>query len=766
MVFHLGCDCHDTPAVRSARLQHEVDGTMALPRPQSACQLGTHRLPFRAPWTAAFVLLSVISLCRPSAAQPSSRRPPRWALGGATALPEGMGEISGPGGGRSWLRERVGVQRAATLLVAPSLEARVRGIERLGADGSEEAIEALVEAMAPGSAVRANPKTLLLAVRAAAPHASEDEVRSVLVSVLSSVSAGTPETALDGLVRMTAALALAKADTKETLIPLVTAIISGGRMGKMAGQALLAYPPASLEALIHGYKKGMSPAVAAVLGELGDPRAIGVLRYQLKHKSFDLRAAAAVALAKLGDETAARKARKWLEGDKGVSLRLAAVEALLLLDTQDAPAAIAELLGDAKTRAEGLRFAEQSLSPALVPTLAAVVDAPVTPSEKARAAAIIGQIGGARSVAVLKKLLAEPELATTAAFGLAGASGSEGRAVLERALVSASPGAARRLVLRAALVRHLRLGDSIHGLAAGLTTSLAAKDPADRAVGSFGLALLGERSVATLMGSRHPEVRHAAARAALALGAPSLAALGDALAAGSSASDAAPLQGGTGDEPSLEAAAASLALLVGAPRVSTTRLARWAELGGPVAPLAAYRLAVRDSKLARGRLKRLLSGTDPVVRLHVLLGLATSPEKDAVSLLTAAYRFEPDPVVRRTILRALSVRPEKLRLATLRSARDLDPDPAARALGRAALAGRSFRLALPPDGTEVAWVALRANSEAQKSRVISRLTQVQRADGLALPVVAAPDGVLILPGLSNLGSVSVRLAPQAEPGQP
>jgi len=766
MVLQHWFDCHDTQGWQSARLQHEVDATMALPRLPAACQSGHPRPWRRGFWGAALVLALVSSLAQPGAAQPSSRRPPRISLSGAAALAEEMAGGMGEAAGRPWLRERLGVPRATELLVAPSLEDRARGIERLGADGSEEALEALVEAMAPGSAVRANPKTLLLAVRAAAPHAAEDEVRSVLVSVLSSVRAGSPETALDALVRMTAALALAKAGTKETLTPLVTAVISGGRMGDMARQALLAYPPASLETLIHGFKKGLSPNVVELLGDLGDPRAIGVLRYQLKHKSFDLRAAAAVALAKLGDETAAIKARKWLEGNKGLSMRQAAVEALMVLDAQDAPAAIAKLLGDAKTRAHGLGLAERALSPALVPTLVAVVEAPVTQAEKARAASIIGQIGGARSVAALKQLLAAPELATTAAFGLAVASGGEARALLERALVSSKPGPARRLVLRAGLVRFVRLGERLAGLGDALAAALAAKDPADRAVGSFGLALLGERTVASLMASQHPEIRHAAARAALVLGPSAMAALDDALAAGAATADAAPLSGGTGDEPTDEAVVASLALLVGAPRVSTTRLARWAELGGPLAPMAAYRLAVRDSKLARSRLRRLLAGTDPVVRLHALLGLAASPEKDAVSLLTGAYRFEADPQVRRAILRALSVRSEKHREATLALARDLDPDGTARALGRAALAGRQFRLELPPNGRQVAWVALRANSEQQKNRVVSRLAQIQRADGLTLPLAAAPDGVLIVPGLSDLGSLSVRLAPASEPGQP
>ncbi len=120
----------------------------------------------------------------------------------------------------------------------------------------------------------------------------------------------------------------------------------------------------------------------------------------------------------------------------------------------------------------------------------------------------------------------------------------------------------------------------------------------------------------------------------------------------------------------------------------TSTLAAWAESGGPLAPLAARALPARDDDVTRGRIERLLKGSDPVVRAHVALGLGKDPEKDAVSLLASAYRFEDDAQVRASIVRALAQRKEVQRTETLEIARALDADDGVRALARAALAGK------------------------------------------------------------------------------
>jgi hypothetical protein len=309
--------------------------------------------------------------------------------------------------------------------------------------------------------------------------------------------------------------------------------------------------------------------------------------------------------------------------------------------------------------------------------------------------------------------------------------------------------------LRAGVVRYLALGETLPGLSAGLEQALAGDEPADRAVGAFGLAVLGQRTLAELFESDRPEVVAAASRAALARGEPELGVLRRRLLA---AADADP------SSPAAVQAAPALLWPGGDDGVATSQLARWAEQGGPLAALASLRLAERDSRLYRSRLERLLQGTDPSVRLHVALGLGTSPEPDAVSLLIGAYRFEAEPLVRRAIIRALSLRPERRRRATLELARDFDPDDAVRALARSALAGRTLAAPSPPAGKEVLWLSLRANSAATAARLSGRVAEVLRSDGLSLPFVVGPDGTSLLPGLGALGEVSVRLAPQGRPG--
>jgi hypothetical protein len=197
--------------------------------------------------------------------------------------------------------------------------------------------------------------------------------------------------------------------------------------------------------------------------------------------------------------------------------------------------------------------------------------------------------------------------------------------------------------------------------------------------------------------------------------------------------------------------------------LSTETLGRLAEEGGPLAPLAARALPTRDGEAVRSQIKRLLEGTDPVIRAHIAFGLANDPEPDAVSLLVEAYRFEEDASVRRAVIRALSARKEKQRIATLTMARDLDPDDGVRALAKAALDGRSLLPpATDPAGT-VLWVSLVANAPGELDAISGRAARFVRADGLAVPVVSDPDGVLIIPGMPE-GRAGLTLAPEAISG--
>jgi hypothetical protein len=182
--------------------------------------------------------------------------------------------------------------------------------------------------------------------------------------------------------------------------------------------------------------------------------------------------------------------------------------------------------------------------------------------------------------------------------------------------------------------------------------------------------------------------------------------------------------------------------------------------------LAARLLPERDNPDLRKRIKLLLDGSDPVVRAHLAAGLARDPEPDAVTLLVNAYRYEEDALVRRAIVRALSRRPEVQRKATLALARDLDPDEGVRSLARAAESGRALDVdafsasAAGAPRSSVAWISFVPN-DAKPAAVSHAAARVLRPDGLAIPVVADPDGVLIVPGLPPGASA---LAPAPGPG--
>jgi hypothetical protein len=395
-------------------------------------------------------------------------------------------------------------------------------------------------------------------------------------------------------------------------------------------------------------------------------------------------------------------------------------------------------------------------------------------------------------VGQLVQLLDRPELALAVAFALATAPGPAARAALEQGLAGdkAKAGDLRRLLVRAGVVRALVLDDAPSGLVERLRALAKEAAPADRAAAAFGLVALGVRSLQEVLDAACPKgdvsacdaVVAAAARGALALpdGASSLEPLFPLLARAAAAAD--PRLGAWAHEAGARppsGSADAIAVAVGAALLAhpdggslpTSVLAAWAEAGGPLSPLCARALPARDDEALRGRIKRLLEGTDPVVRAHVALGLARDPEPSAVSLLTSAYRFEEDAGVRRAVVRALSRRTEVQRTATLALARDLDPDDEVRSLARAALEGRALEPGLRPAvGAEprraVAWIAIQPNEgrPAAKDAPL-RTARLLRSDGLAVPAVADPDGALLIPGMPA-GPASLMLGRLADAPKP
>jgi HEAT repeat protein len=660
------------------------------------------------------------------------------------------------------LRGLLGVPVAERLLASDSAEDRLRGVARLGAIGTPEAIDALVDTLEQSSIVARDPRARLEAVRILAAHADREAVRPLLIRELSDIgpegrSATTP---LGTLTRAAAALALARVEDKKARAALVGAVLQGGPAGDTAARALVAHPPTSLSALLEGRRK-LDPALATLLGELGDPRAMAKLRAALTETDQATLVAAALALASLGDAMPLGLARTWAKA-QDVRLRRAGTEVLVRLGAKEAPEAITRLLGADATRLDGLRIALVAPSPALAMPIASSLGS-LPAEEQGKAVAAIGRAGGMDAVNVLLGLLAKPDLATGAAFALATMPGKDARTALEMALGSDSTkkGAPRRLIVRAAIVRALALADEPRGLGDALASMADEKDPSDRAVSAFGRVATGRTRVqdavegACASGKRCDlPLIAAVARASLARGPEGPAELASVL-----------VKVGEGAEPSAVAVAAGVVLLAD-PRgagLPTALLARWAEGGGPLGPLAASALPSRDDEAVRGRIKRLLEGTDPVIRAHTALGLGIDPEPDAVTLLASAYRFEEDASVRRAIVRALSQRKEMQRKAPLLTARNLDPDDGVRALARAALTGRVLAPLATTSGGSVAWVSLVANDANAMGTIAGRAARIVRSDGLCVPVVADPDGVLLVPGLPAGPSV-LALAPEAVSG--
>jgi cellulose synthase operon protein C len=715
------------------------------------------------------------------------------ALSSAPAAAQPRPQVAGPHVSvrdSSALRAQLGIPVAQRLLTSDDFATRIRGIERFGAIGTTEAIDALVDAMDQSSVAVRDPRARLTAVRVLAEEVKRDNVRQVLLREVTDTSGSDGRggvSSIAGVLRATAALALARSGDKKALGGLAGLLLQPGPTGEAALHALRVYPPASLDSFLEGHKR-LTPALATFLGELGDLRALDRLRAMIQEGDPAGKAAAAIALAKLGDEAALPVAREWLKKGEPRQRR-AAAEVLVYLDAPEAAEAVTALLANDASRDDGLRLALLAPAPALAAPLAKALP-DLAPELRGRAIAAIGRAGGAGGVAALAPLLDRSDTALPAAFALATMPGDDARAAIEKAIGSARSGDARRLLLRAGTVRALVLDDAPSGLKDGLRALFKETSPADRAAGAFGLVALGMMSLGDALdasckggkgdaGLACDVTAVAAARGALALpdGASSLEPLMPLLKRAAALSDPRALSAPTPDAsgPLREALTVAVgAALLAHPdggELSTSVLAAWAEAGGPLAPLAARALPSRDDEAIHGRIKRLLEGSDPVVRAHVALGLGRDPEASAVSLLTSAYRFEEDAGVRRAVVRALSRRTEVQRTATLVLARDLDPDEEVRWLARAALEGRDLDLSIRPAlGVEprrsVAWVAIQSNEgPAPGGDAPLRTARLQRADGLVVPAVADPDGVLLVPGLPA-GPASLLLGRAPEPARP
>jgi HEAT repeat protein len=663
-----------------------------------------------------------------------------------------------PRGHFAALNELFGVPVAVRLTQSDDAATRLRGIERLATIGTPEAVDAMVEQIEQGSPAARDPRARLAAVRALASFTKKDSVRQLLLRETTDASSAEGRgsfTALGALIRGTAALALAKDGEKKALQSLVAVVLQGGPGAEAAVRALRAYPPESLDSFLES-RKALPPALATLLGELGDLRVVERLRAMLHDPDPAAQTAAAIALSHLRDEAALPIAREWLTKSEP-RLRRAAAEVLTYLGAPEGPAALGALFASDATREDGLRLALRAPSPELAKAIIEQL-ANFSEASRPRAIAALGRAGGAAAITTLLTLLDRPADATSAAHALAMMPDAAAREAIDVGLAAPQKGDRTRLLIRAALVRALSLGDAPPHLRDALLTASQSKDPADRALAAFGRvatrALSADEAIAAACPANRCDAAAlaGAARGALAARPGDLDAFSAILAREATAAG-----------PSDLATIAAVALLAhpDGGELSTLTLAAWAEAGGPVAPLAARALPTRDHEAIRGRIRSLLEGSDPVVRAHTALGLGHDPEPSAVSLLTAAYRFEDDASVRRAIVRALSRRTEVQRAATLALARDLDPDDEVRALARSAIEGRNLDpIVLAGGGIEatrpVAWIVVKPGDDTPSTA--ARSARLTRSDGLAIPVVADPDGVLLIPGLPP-GVASLKIAP-------
>jgi hypothetical protein len=636
--------------------------------------------------------------------------------------------VSGSGKQPSMLSE-FGAGAAERLLGSEASSDRLRGFARLSTLGTPRALELLGKALDPGGAAR-GAEEHLAAVRALAPHAKLPLAREALVRALSSPPVEADSGPLSDWVRSSAALALARAQEPLALAALGRTLRKPGHAAELAKQALVAYPPLDLGPLLH-LPGAPSKELCETLGALGDRRAEGFLRDIVRRAAPEARAAAALALLRLGSTEVLELSRHWLRSERQPVLVAAATEILVQSGVADATAPLAELARNPATR-------ELSLSLYLGTSGAIPAPPELTPAVAAEQAGRLLELwarGGAWATPRLEAALGDPSTAGLALYALSRAPGESARLRLERAL---SDRRLRGLALRALALRHFRLGDGAARATALVPALLSATEPAERAAAAFAKGVLAPESIAELVSARDPVVVRAVARLALS----------------GAAARAAALRLTRERDPVLRAAL-SIALLdqAAAEQVPTPLLLELVHDASPGSLLAAAALAARKDADLLPLVRELLGSGDPWLRSHALLGLSRARDPDVLGLIENAYRFEPDEGVRHAAVVALSRRREPVKLRTLRLAAELDAAQSVRAAARLALTGQSLgETALGPD---TVWLELVKNPGG--SAGASPAAQLRVGLGLALPVVADPDGVVVLAG-TDPAPLAVRLA--------
>ncbi|HKY36930.1 MAG TPA: HEAT repeat domain-containing protein [Polyangiaceae bacterium] len=627
------------------------------------------------------------------------------------------------------LLSELGAGAAERLLASEAASDRLRGFARLSTLGTPRALELLGKALDPGGAAR-GVEEHLAAVRALAPHAKLPLAREALVRALSSPPVEADSGPLSDWVRASAALALARAQEPLALAALGRTLRKPGHAAELAKQALIANPPQDLAPLFH-LPGAPSKELCEALGALGDRRAEGFLRDIVRRAAPEARAAAARALLRLGSTEVIELSRHWLRSERQPVLVAAATEILVQSGAVDAEGTLTELSRSPATRELALSLYLRSSG--TIPAPAELT--PALAAERSGALLELWSRGGAWAESRLEAALREQSTAGLALYALSRTPGEAARLRLERAL---SQPALRGLSLRSLALRHSRLGDAAVRASALVPTLLRSAQPAERAAAAFAGAVFTPESMAELLASRDPVVVRAVARLALS----------------GAAARAAALRLTRERDPVLRAAL-SIALLdpAAAEQVPTPLLLELVHDASPGSLLAAAALSARKDADLLPLVRELLGSGDPWLRSHTLLGLSRARDPDVLGLIENAYRFEPDEGVRHAAVVALSRRREVVKLRTLRLAAELDAAQSVRAAARLALTGQSLgEVALGPD---TAWLEIAQNPGALPGAAAA--AQLRVGLGLALPLVADPDGVVALAGVDP-APLAVRLA--------
>lgn len=629
----------------------------------------------------------------------------------------------------SSLLGQLGTPAAERLLASEAPRDRLRGVERLSALGSPRAVELLARALDPGGAAR-GAQEHLAAVRALAPHVKQPLARDALVRALSSPAVDADDGPLSEWVQSAAALALARSQDPAALSALGRALRKPGLQAELTEQALLAYPPLDITPILR-VPGAPTRELCRALGALGDRRAESYLREVVRRAAPDARAAAALALARLGSEEVVPLARHWLRSERQPALLVAAAQIFAERAPREAGPALALLAGSEETRPASL--AALLKTDGRVPAPAWLNFDSAGPNGAALLELFARGSGWASPR--LERALATPDSAGLALHALSRAPGSYAATRLANALAEPK---LRSRALRALALRAARLGERSRALEEQLATSLRSSQPAERAAAAFADAVLNPSALLERLRSADPDVVRAVAR----------------LAASGEAARVAVRRLVSEPDPGLRAALASgLADPEAASLLPTPQLLELAHEAGPGSLLAATALAARLDADLLPLVRELLSSGDPWLRAHTLLGLGLAQAPEALGLIESAYRFEPDSAVRHAAVVALSRRIEPVRRRALTLAAELDGATEVREAARRALAGQ--RLGTGVAGPETAWLELVANPGLGPQELPAAM--VRFGSGLALPVVADADGVVALAGVDP-AVVQVRLA--------